>query len=663
MKRRYLILDYETRSEANLKAVGGYEYAVHPSTELLCVSWSLGTWDELLERPPVKSWSDHIRMLQGYGELIRALEDESVICVAQNAMFEQLITRFVLPKLFNRPALKMIPHSRWRCTAAQAAAVALPRKLADAGAALGLPIQKDQVGHRLMLKMTKPRKPTKKSSAKWHESEDDLIRLIEYCETDVAAEREIFLTVPQLSHYEQRLWELDQTINFRGFTVDRPLVKTALKLIEEETTHLHKTTDELTYGVLTSTLQRDGVLEWLESEGVFLPDLKAKTVSDALAAGLVQGDAEKLLKIRQVISKTSTKKYLAFENRSRSDGRHRDHLLFNAASTRRWGGMGAQIQNLPRGTIKNTIQAAEIIMEGDLELIRLIYGDPMSVLSSCLRSVVIASPGKDAFFADYNAIETRVLFWLADHEKGIKAFEDGRDLYCEMATEIFGRPITKADTFERFVGKESVLGCGYGMGDAKFVGTCENKGVKLDPGLAKKAVKSYRKKHSPIPRLWSRIERAAIAAVENPGKKFTVNKTSWYVRGRFLFCVLPSGGRLAYCDPQVRYETKWDEKRACLYHYDVHPKTRKWVLNGTWGGKLVENVIQATARDFMADAMLRIEAEGFEIIGSVHDELWGEALEGTRTAEEFNSLMAELPPWGSGCPIKVEGWSGKRYRK
>lgn len=658
---KYLVLDFETRSECDLKRAGAFEYANHPSTQVLCIGWGLGT-REKLKTAQVNVWSPAIP--SNYGELIRSMCDPEITIVAHNAYFEQVITRFVLTRVIHKPYLKEIPISRWLCTASLARAMALPGRLAEAGAALGLKIQKDAEGHRLMLKISKPRRATKSSSAKWHESITDLKRLMEYCATDVKSETELFLTLPALNPMERKIWELDQKINWRGFYVDRPLVDTVLKMIERETVQLDQDTTDMTGGFVGSTTERDSVLDWLKAEGVTLPDLRAKTVRDALEAGLVEGQSKRLLEIRQAISKTSTAKYAAFEARSRHDSRVRDHLTYHAASTGRWGGAGVQPQNFPRGAIKNTVQAAEIMATGDLDLVRLIYGDPMSAFSSCLRAMIRAPHGKKLFCADYNAIEARVLFWLAKHEAGLRAFMTGGDLYVAMARVIYNKPEGVAVTKEeRELGKRAILGCGYNMGAKKFKLTCKEQGnMEISEELAERAVKAYRSTHSPVPELWGKIERAAKYAVMEK-KRVSINRTTWWVEGKFLYCELPSKRRLAYYGPEIRVgKTPWGENRTILYHWGVDSLTKQWVCSGTYGGRLVENICQAVARDLMAEAMMRVEDRGFEVAITIHDEILGEG-DSAREASEFEKLMAETPAWAEGCPVKVAGWKKDRYEK
>lgn len=669
MSQNALVLDYETRSRLELRGtpkrpgVGAVEYARHKSTKLLCAGWKYGPLEKI-EEMPTRVWSPAIP--SSYGELKRALLDPAVILVAHNAFFEQMITRYVLSLLIHDPYLREIPHERWICTASLARAVALPGKLEHVCEVLKLPVQKDMEGHKLMLKMSKPRKPTKNNPSEWHNSIKDLKRLMQYCGTDVDAEALLLKTLPPLIPFERKVWVLDQKINYRGVCVDRPLVVKILGMIAEETKALNAETVKITGGRLETTNQRAQALKCLADMGCSLPNFRAGTIVDALDAGLAEGPARRLLEIRQAVSKTSTAKYVAFDVRSRSDGRVRDLLVYNAAKpTGRWGGAGLQPQNFPRGSIKNTWQAAELITHHSLDTIRLVYGDPMEAFSSCLRSMIMATPGKEIFCGDFNAIETRVLFWLAGEKAGLKAFHEGADIYKIMAARIYGVPVEKVTDAQRELGKRAVLGCGYGMGWKKFKETCKTNGnLIITEDLAKAAVNAYRALYVTVRRLWSNYESAAIYAVQNRGKKVTINKTTWWVSGKFLYCQLPSGRRLAYYGPEIRHKmTPWGEKAPMLMYWGEDSYTKKWRREGTYGGKITENVVQAVARDLMAEAMVRIEDAGYEVTLTVHDEVKAEREKGKGTVGEFTNLMAALPGWADGCPVKVKAWCGPRYKK
>ncbi len=662
----YCVMDYETYSEASLKEVGAYEYSLHPSTEILCMSWRVGT-RETLRTAKTLSYSIRIPGMTTFNNFFDTVFNPEVVLVAHNALFEQVITKNVYARRSVVPEFKKIPSSRWICTASLAAALALPRKLEAAGAALNLPVQKDMEGHKLMLKYCKPRKPTKNNPDKRFLDRDGLRRVIQYCETDIEATVELFLKLPPLTPNERLVWLLDQKINLRGFAVDRPLVEAVLKMIAEETVNLDRRTFEVTDGALRSATQRAAVLQWLEDNGLFLPDLQKKTVEDALADGLAEDERlREMLWLRLATSKSSTAKYLQIKNRSASDARVRDNFLYHGASPGRWTGTGVQPQNFPRGKLKNSIQAAKVLADADLEWVRTIYGEPMDVFSNCLRNTVVAAPGKTLDVADFAAIEARVLFWVANHETGLKAFREGRDLYKELATDIYHTSLDAVTGDQRFVGKTATLGCGYGMGWKKFKAQCLQMGQAVSDDTAQAAVETYREKHQPVKRLWSMLERAALAAVENLGKRYSINHTAWQVKGGILWCELPSGRKLAFYGPEIRYEKPpyGGEKRPVLYHYSVNSLTKKWELDKTYGGLLTENVVQAIARDLMAAAMLRIEAAGWEIVLHVHDEIVAErSKKSNANVTRFCALMAELPPWAAGCPVMAEGWSGDRYRK
>lgn len=668
----YTVIDYETRSRAALadkNGVGAYEYARHESTEIMWIAWRTGTKEQLRKqlenKIPARKWSPLITGKNSIKEFLTVLKDADIKLVAHNAFFEQMITRFKLSRhVGDLNFLTCIPHSRWICTASMCRAIARPGKLEEACIALKLPIKKDMEGHRLMLKMCKPQKATKKKEAGFNNEIENITRLGEYCCSDVDAETMILLNVPELTPLQRRMWLLDQKINYRGFEVDRELVRKCLKMIAEETKNLDKEVNKITNGKLTSANQVAGLSKILHEKGLFLPNLQAKTVEDALASGIPSGPVKRLLEIRQAISKTSTAKYAAFWNRSTSDGRCRDNLLWHQATTGRFAGVGVQPHNFPRGTIKDVETAVEVLHECNLEWVRALYGDPMNVFSSCLRPVIKASKGKILRCADYSAIEARVLFWLADHVAGTNAFRDNRPIYEEMAQTVYGLQfLAEVTKQQREVGKRCILGDGYGMGWKKFRETCKKFGTDISDDLAKRAVKAYRSKHKPVVKLWAKYEKAAIAAVQNPTKAFKINHVVWYMKGKDLKCELPSSRCLTFPEPQVKYEKKWDQRRPVLYHWRKNPITKKWEFRSTYGGCLTENICQATAFDLMAAAMIRLEDKGYPVILTVHDEILSECLKNFGTLKEFNDLMAENPEWAAGCPVRVEGWEGPRYKK
>ncbi len=324
-----------------------------------------------------------------------------------------------------------------------------------------------------------------------------------------------------------------------------------------------------------------------------------------------------------------------------------------------------QPQNFPRGVIKNTGSAAQVLETGDLEWVRMLYGDPMQVFSSCLRSMIIPTEGKEFVCADYATIEVRVLFWLAGHEDGLKMFREDQDIYIHMAADIYGRSLASIlnPSPERSLGKSAVLGCGFGMGHNKFVDTCLAQGQNVSENLGKRAVTAYRETHKKIPEFWRALEQAAINATKRHNQAFKVGHLLWYTSYGFLWCLLPNGRKLAYYNPHLKTEeTSWGDPRLVLYHWGVNSLTKKWEPQKTWGGTLAENVTQAVARDLMAEGMLRADDRNYDVVLSAHDELLAEQERG-RPLKEFEDLMAEIPNWANGCPVKATGWVGERYRK
>lgn len=665
-RKKRLVIDLETRSECDLKLCGVSQYVRDPSTEVICVGYKIDKkraklwWPILGEEIPE--------------ELREALEDEEYRIVAHNVPFEWSVFEFVIRKKYDI-FIPHLPIFRWRCTATKAASHALPRKLADAAKALGLPVLKDDKGHKIMLKMSKPRPTWKKNKTgdKYFWKEDEVKKLGEYCITDVEVEALLDDALPDLPANEVRVWHLDQRINLNGVTVDLPLVKKILRLIKENNDKLHKEFRELTDNKVQSPTQVAETLALLHDDlDVYLPNLKAATVLDVLtkdASGEepIDPTARRILEIRQSIAKSSTKKFKAFVNRTnKKDFKLRDILLYWGASTGRWAGQGVQLQNLPsKIKVENVDLAISVIELEDIELMSMLYKNNMEVFSSVIRSMITASPGKSLFVGDFAAIEARVLFWLAEYEAGLKLFREGKDLYVEEAASIYNKAAKNITKLERALGKVAILALGYGMGEGRAYETAIEWGVKdVTPEMASKMVKGYRKRHAVIPQLWKLIEKAAIAAVQNPGKEYPVTKVKWVYNedNKFLYCILPSGRKLAYYGPEIKKgKTPWGDVRPVLYHWGVDSKTKVWKLQKTYGGLLVENICQAIARDLMVESMFNLEEAGYLPLVTVHDEIVTEAKEGS--VEEFEDLMRKVPKWGKGCPVEVEAWKGRRYRK
>jgi hypothetical protein len=471
--------DFETRSACPIRKTGAWKYSVDPSTEILCLAFRLPYWDE----GRVSLWhpafahlgieeSDNADDMLEFMEWIEAGE----LVEAHNASFERCIWHNILVPRFGWPVL---PIQQIRCSAAKAAAHSLPRSLEGAGEALGLSIRKDLEGAKAMKKAMKPRKSWKKErdlSAKtgiplpdllWHESRELFEKVWAYCKVDVLAEGAISDALADLSPNETRMYTMDQTINQRGFQIDRSAVDTALTLIAQETTRLNKELSVVTGGKVKKATQRAQMIEWFGENGLDLPNTQKATIDELLESAVLP-DADNMsdlckrgLEIVRTLGRSSTAKYQAMQNwMDPHDDRVRGGLLYHGASTGRWSGSGVQPHNFVRGSVKDMDGLWEGLKPGRVLVdARGAAVDLMVALSEGLRGAIVAKPGSTLFVADYAAIEARVVMWLADEHEALDIFRSGKDIYCELAAEVYGRPITKADKDERQLGKQGILGC------------------------------------------------------------------------------------------------------------------------------------------------------------------------------------------------------------
>jgi DNA polymerase len=685
MKKR-VTFDFETLSECELRKAGAYKYSLHLTTRPTCMSFKTGD----MKRPILLKFDEINRPFGklpfAYRNMWRTAILNETQFSAHNAFFETCIYKNILVHRYGWPD---IPFRQFRCTAAKAAACALPRNLEGAGIAMALDVQKDKRGYAAMMATCKPTRQWnawKKAFDKHRTSimseppkflteemaPDVWKTLYEYNVIDTLAEEELDNSLPDLSAEEQEIWFLNQQLNWRGLRVDVPTVKKIVSIMEVESKTRLKELDSLTMGLITKPGARASILEFLAQEGVELPDIRAKTVDDVLKEGKVSEDAKKLLELRKALSKTSTKKYQAFLDRANSDGRVRDILLYHGASTGRDTGTGIQPHNFPRGVIKvskeNPYAAVENVIECDPEMLKILYGENLSLLfSSILRNMIIPSDGKELYVADFSKIEVAVLWWLAGNVPGLKILNAGLDPYKYQAAsnkKVRYEDVSDEDP-DRQLGKCQVLGCGFGMGWAKFQQTAANApyNLKLSEEQSRFAVNAYREANAAVPQLWKNYEHAVLQAIEE-GKRVRVNNCRFHTSDQFLWITLPSGRRLAYRTPSVGMrETEWGEQKTIEF-WAVNSKTKKWSQERTWGGTLTENIVQAVARDLMMPAMLRLEKAGYQALLMVHDEGICEKEIGTGKLEEFVKILCQRPKWADkDLPLDAKGWKGPRYRK
>jgi DNA polymerase len=645
-------MDFETRSAANLKKVGGFRYAVDESTSVLCLAYRL-------PGQPIKLWHPWLEDEEP-DDLLEWIASGGLV-EAHNAEFEYAIWNLHCVRKYHWPRLA---PSQLRCSAAKGAALALPRALEDLGSALRLSVQKDMEGRRLMLKMSKPRKATKKDASPWHEGIDELDRLLAYCETDVLTEELASKKLYPLLKREQKSWELTLRMNERGIYCDVDLCKVAVQFADAYQKELTNELFALTGGEVGTVKQVAKFRDFLKREGVDIPNLQAGTVAETLKSAVDMSPiARRMLEIRSALGKSSITKFKAMIAMAGPDQRLRGTLLWHGASTGRWAGRGIQPQNFAKAKIKDVHNVFAALEFGDYDFFKCLFPDVFTALSAALRGMLCAPPGHDLCAADYSAIEARVVMWLAGDEENLSVYHRKEDPYKYMAAKIFGVPYERVTKEQRELGKRAVLGCGFGMGKDKFHFTCGAQGFPITEELAAQAVEAYREQYAMVKNYWYDLERVAVRAIRTPGKVFKFRNLQWLYRGGYLFCQLPSGRRLAYPEPKIaRVEKPWGLRDEISF-MAVDTKTKKWKREATYGGKLTENVTQAVARDVMNEAMFRAERAGYPIILTVHDEVVAEVPEHFGSLEEFEKLLSESPRWADGLPIAVEGWREKRYKK
>lgn len=644
-------IDFETRSTADLRKTGVYSYALDPTTDVWLMAYAV-------DDGPVQTWfpGDPIPPVFRKPEMVDEYR-------AWNAEFERVIYAGILARRYGFP---QIPLEKWFDTAAQAAAMALPRSLAKAAEVLGLKEQKDMDGRRLMLQMAKPRRVEDDGTIVWWDVPEKLEELVAYCRQDVVVERAIARILPDLTEKERWVYIMDQRANTRGFQVDLELVEAAQEIMGEEMERAGEELGEITGYEVTKVTDVNGITSWLRNNGLpDLPNLRKDTVRDLLEEDTIQGPARRVLQIRADTGKTSTAKLDAFQRAVGPDGRVRGTFLYHGASTGRWSGRLVQPQNFPRPEYRDVEQFIPQVLAGGP------FGVPPAVLvSSLLRSMIVAGPGKILRSGDYSQIEARVLAWLAQQDDLVELFAEGGKVYETMAAFIFGKEVEEIakDSFERQIGKNSILGAGFQMGSERFRDQVqEQTGIEIPESLAEKAIDGYRTKNDRIKAFWDEIYRAAYMATLHPDESYRCGRDEcirYSVHGDVLWCTLPSGRHLAYAAPRIEErETPWGEMRPTLTYEGVTGPARKWKRVSTYGGHLTENVVQAIARDCMAEAWLRLEVAGYPIIMTVHDELVAEPLESYGSQRQFETILATRPKWAPDLPIAVEGWEGRRYRK
>lgn len=639
-------IDIETFSDIDLVKCGVYKYADSPAFEILLFAYSidggeihiidLASGDKLPE------------------EIISAIKSDTVIKTAFNAQFERVC-------LSKHLGILLDPSS-WYCTAVQAAELSLPASLADVGAALGLERQKMTEGKDLIKYFCVPCKPTKSNGGRTRNMPKDAPEkwtlFKKYCKRDVDVERQIAEKLKKylLSKSEHDLYVLDQNINDRGVLVDLELARQAVKLNSIQTA----VATEQAY-TLTGLENPNSVAQlkaWLIENGVEIESLSKKAV--AALADETDGDIQEMLHLRLLMSKTSVKKYEAVMRSVCRDNRVRGMMRFCGASrTGRWSGNILQPQNLPQNHLPDLTLARDIVKDGDFEMLDMTFDNVPNVLSELIRTVLISKPNHRFIVADFSAIEARVLSWLAGEQWRLDTFRNGGDIYCASASQMFRVPVEKhgVNGHLRQKGKISELACGYGgsVGALKNMGAVEM-GVPEDElqGL----INDWRNANPHIVKLWTEVGNAAMKAIKEKTIVSLGKLVFMYERG-ILFIRLPSGRRLSYIKPRIGTNRFGGDSIT----YMGVGASKKWERLETFGGKLVENIVQAIARDLLSSAMMNVANAGYDIVFHVHDEIIAEVPDGQGSVDEMCMLMSINPDWADGIPLSADGYECEYYRK
>ena len=643
---RILGIDIETFSDVDLIKCGVYAYADSPAFEVLLFAYSFDGGETRV-----------IDLAQGEvlpEEVAEAVFDGSVVKTAFNANFE----RTCLSKYFGR----YLPPDSWHCSAVQAAMLALPRSLEDVGAVLGLDERKMKEGKELIRYFCVPCKPTKANGGRrrnlpCHAPEKWEV-FKRYCRRDVDVEKAIRRKLGKfpIPEREMDVYRLDQRINDRGVLVDMGLVRQAVRC-----ERLHKEVVTGRAYELTGLENPNSVAQlkgWLGENGVEAESLSKKAVTEMI--GESDGEVEELLRLRLLMAKTSVKKYEAMERSVCSDGRVHGLLQFYGANrTGRWAGRLVQVQNLPQNHLPDLELARGLVREGRFEDVELFYGSTPEVLSELIRTAFVPEAGCRFVVADFSAIEARVLAWLAGETWRLEVFSSHGKIYEASAAAMFHVPVEEVAKGSplRQKGKIAELGLGYGGAAGALI----SMGA-LDMGLSEEELPSlvavWRRANPHITQFWWDVDKAAVEAVVKRTRTRAGRITFEYMSG-ILFVMLPSGRRLAYVKPRMGVNKFGREGLT----YEGILENKKWGRIETYGPKLVENIVQGTARDLLAEAMLRVEKEGYPIVMHCHDEIIAEVPEGIGSVEGMCGVMAVCPDWAEGLPLRADGYKCSFYQK
>ncbi|NYV67255.1 DNA polymerase [Bacillus sp. Gen3] len=654
-----LNIDIETYSSVDIKKAGLYKYVQSPDFEILLFAYSInGNPTQIIDLAAGERLS---------GEIIIAMSDPNVTKHAYNAAFEW----YCLSKYLGWDPANWL--TQWRCTMFHGLYCGYTAGLGPTAKAIGLPQDKRKmsVGTSLIKLFCTPTKPNKKNGGRTrtlphHEPEKwELFK--QYCVQDVEVEKEI---ESKLSNFpvppaEQKMWELDQRINAYGVAVDQQLIDGAL-YIDEHTTAL-LTVEAIKITGLANPNSGPQLTKWLSDKGVEVENLQKETVSNLVET--TEGDVKRALEIRQELSKTSVKKYQAMVSAVCEDGRVRGLLQFYGANrTGRWAGRLVQVQNLPRNYLETLGHARELVREKKVDALKLIYGNVPDTLSQLIRTAFVPSEGNLLLISDFSAIEARVIAWLAGEQWRLDVFNTHGKIYEASASQMFGVPLElikkgNPEYALRQRGKVAELALGYqGAGGALAQ---MDKDQEIDPKDYPDIVRRWRASSKRIVDLWYSLENAALSVMRTgqPAgvRGLILARESDIQNGLdFLTISLPSGRKLFYVKP---FLSENDFGKEALHYWGLDQTTKKWTKMNTYGGKLVENVVQAIARDCLAITLERLENAGYQTVMHIHDEAVLDVPKDRANLEMVEKIMSQEISWAPGLPLNADGFISEYYKK
>lgn len=660
------LIDIETYCEADIKKCGLYRYVSDPSFEILLIAWATDEGSGFGET----KLADLASGDSFPQELLDDFKDSNVTLIAHNAAFERVsFSRYLqqhYPGQYLKPGTFLSPNN-WICTMVMAASLTLPMALKDVGEVLRTTQQKDEEGKRLIKLFSAPCKPTKSNGGRTrnlpHHLPEDWAKFKYYCIQDVNTEVDIYKRLKRfpMPDREWHHYRVNERINDRGVRIDTKLVRQAitcdLLLSDAMTTKAYELTG------LENPNSVSQLKTWLDERGISMDTLGKKNVTEMIGEldkNGVDAEAMDMLKLRLQMAKSSVKKYQAAERCVCPDGRARGLFQFYGASrTGRYSGRNIQLQNLPQNHISTLDQARELVKMGCFDMVESIYGNTPDVLSQLIRTMLIPKEGCEFIVADFSAIEARVLAWEAGEQWVLDAFQNGEDLYCATASQMFHVPVVKhgINGDLRQKGKIATLACGYGGSSGALI----SMGA-LQMGLKEEElpeiIDSWREANPKIVQYWWDVEKAAMQAFKT-GERQDIGKISFVFYSGTLWMVLPSGRKLAYLKPKQQP----NRFGRMSLTYEGVGQNHKWARQETYSGRLVENATQAIARDILAEAMVRIEDKGLNIVAHVHDEVIIETPKDKYTVDEICKLMATNPDWCGGLPLAAAGYKGDYYFK